>query len=76
MLEAKSTLSKLVDRLERGQDREILIARRGKPVARLTLVGLRSVKKRIGVARGKFVVPGDIDADNEEIGQSFVGSDP
>jgi prevent-host-death family protein len=35
--EAKSHLSELLDRVERGD--EIVITRRGKPIARLTTVG-------------------------------------
>ena len=35
MLEAKSTLSKLVEKVESGAEKEIIIARNGKPAARL-----------------------------------------
>ena len=35
MLEAKSTLSRLVEAIERGEAREIVIARNGRPAARL-----------------------------------------
>jgi len=34
MLEAKSTLSRLVDLIEQGTEREIVIARNGRPAAR------------------------------------------
>lgn len=47
--EAKSSLSWLVDRIERGMEREIIIARNGRPAARL--VPVRSVAdagKRVG----------------------------
>ena len=71
MLEAKSTLSRLVDSLERGREREVIIARHGKPVARLTRMGRGEVGKRIGVAKGKFVVPESIDADNREVARLF-----
>lgn len=73
MLEAKSTLSKLVDSLERGRESEILIARNGKPVARLTRFDHRKAGKRIGVAKGKLVVPENIDADNPRIARWFSG---
>jgi len=34
MLEAKSTLSRLVEAIEQGQEQEIIIARNGRPAAR------------------------------------------
>ena len=71
MLEAKSQLSKLVDALERGLEREIVIARNGKPVARLLPVERCPTPLRIGLARGQFEVPDNIDASNEEIHRLF-----
>ena len=38
MLDAKTNLSRLVEAVESGDESEILIARNGKPVARLTAV--------------------------------------
>jgi len=35
MLEAKSSLSRLVDAIDQGREKEIVIARNGKPVAKL-----------------------------------------
>jgi len=67
MLEAKSTLSRLVDTIERGDEREIIIARDGKPAARLVPFAPARVGKRIGVAKGAFVVPDDIDACNDDV---------
>lgn len=52
MLEAKTNLSKLVEAVESGREREIVIARNGKPVARIT--PLEPVKRRLGIAAGKF----------------------
>ncbi|ABI58904.1 type II toxin-antitoxin system Phd/YefM family antitoxin [Nitrosomonas eutropha] len=37
-LEAKSSLSRLVDAIEQGQEREIIIARNGRPAARLVAI--------------------------------------
>lgn len=39
MLEAKTTLSKLFEAVESGAEREIIIARNGKPAARLVPLG-------------------------------------
>ncbi|MGI2323672.1 MULTISPECIES: type II toxin-antitoxin system Phd/YefM family antitoxin [unclassified Methylococcus] len=72
MLEAKTHLSKLVEQVESGQEQEIVIARNGRPAARLVLIGKApATDKRIGVAKGAFVVPDDIDADNATIAKLF-----
>ncbi|MDR0945513.1 MAG: hypothetical protein LBM66_05040 [Bifidobacteriaceae bacterium] len=74
MLEAKSTLSQLVAALEAGEESEIVIARRGRPAARLTaLAGTGSVARRIGVARGRFTVPDDFGRDDDAIADLFTG---
>ena len=39
MLDAKSTLSRLVDTVESGAEREIIIIRNGKPMAKLVPIG-------------------------------------
>ena len=73
MLQAKSTLSRLVEAVELGQEAEILIARNGRPVARLVPLQASDQGPRIGVAKGLFEVPDDIDAHNDEVAQLFVG---
>lgn len=74
MLEAKSSLSRLVDDVESGREPEIIIARGGRPAARLVpLAPQPSVARRIGVAKGKFVLPESIDTHNEEIAALFHG---
>lgn len=59
MHDAKSNLSRLVEQAAAG--REIIIARDGKPAARL--VALESGRRRIklGIAAGRFAVPDDFD---------------
>jgi len=73
MLEAKTQLSKLVDALEAGRETEIIIARNGRPAARLVPLRQSHVGKRIGVAEGRWFVPDDIDQDNEVIADLFMG---
>lgn len=74
MLEAKTSLSKLVEAVESGAESEIVIARNGKPAARLVPVQPpQDVSKRIGIAKGLFEVPDDFDADNELIRKMFEG---
>lgn len=73
MLQAKSSLSRLVKAIEEGQESEIIIARNGRPAARLVPIHGGSVGKRIGIAKGKFEVPDNIDADNAEVARLFYG---
>lgn len=73
MLEAKTNLSRLVDAIERGAEREIIIARNGKPAARLVPMADSPVEQRIGIARGRFEVPDDIDAHNADVARLFLG---
>jgi len=75
MLEAKTHLSRLVEAIEQGREREIVIARNGRPAARLVPVELAPVERRIGVASGEFEVPDDIDRHNEEVARLFYGDD-
>lgn len=71
MLDAKTRLSSLVDAIETGRESEVIIARNGRPVARLVALESAPTGRRIGIARGKFEIPDDIDKDNEKIGQLF-----
>ncbi len=71
MLDAKSNLSRLVDAVESGAEREIIIARNGRPAARLVPIKPAGAGKRIGIAKGKFTVPDDIDGDNAAIAALF-----
>lgn len=73
MLQAKTALSRLVEAVEQGHEREIVIARNGRPVAKLVPVGGVPSAKRVGVAKGLFVVPDDIDAHNGEVARLFMG---
>ncbi len=77
MLQAKSSLSRLVEAIERGQENEIVIARNGRPAAKLVPVEAAPAGCRIGVAKGKFDVPDDIDQHNEEVARLFLdGKNP
>jgi prevent-host-death family protein len=60
VFEAKTNLSKLVAQAERGE--EIIIARAGKPVARLTQIKPDKPKIRFGGLKGKIWVAEDFDA--------------
>ena len=75
MHEAQTQLSKLVDAIESGRETEITIARDGRPAARLVPVPSKGHVIRLGLAKGRFRVPDDIDRDNEEIAKMFHGED-
>jgi prevent-host-death family protein len=55
MLEAKTYLSRLVDEVERGTEKEIIIARNGRPAVRLVAMNESSGSKiRFGLQAGKY----------------------
>ena len=55
--EAKTHLSKLLERVAMGE--EVIIAKAGKPVAKLVSVERRTKRRTLGSAEGEFVVPDD-----------------
>jgi antitoxin (DNA-binding transcriptional repressor) of toxin-antitoxin stability system len=74
MLQAKTHLSKLVEQIERGQVEEIVLARDGKPVARIVpLAPAPDVSRRLGLAEGQYpdMTLEDFDALNPEIERLF-----
>ena len=73
MFEAKSQLSRLVEAVETGVEQEIIIARNGRPVARLVPITAPATGPRIGIARGKFNVPADINEHDEAIAALLRG---
>lgn len=77
MHEAKTHLSQLVDAVESGAESEIILARNGRPSARIVpMPDAKPVARRpirFGVAEGLFTVPDNIDRDNEEIAKLFYG---
>jgi len=70
ILEAKTSLSRLVAAVESGEEKEIVIARNGRPVARLVPLETRAVRQ-LGLLDGKVNVPEDFDALNDEVGKMF-----
>lgn len=71
--EAKTHLSSLIERAERGED--VVIARAGRPVVRL--VAIRTADRVLGADRGRFVVPDDFDAPlPDDVLAAFLGESP
>ncbi len=73
--EAKTNLSRLIADVESGRESEIVIARNGKPAARLVRVNTEPIGKRLGIAKSLFKSPDDIDGANEYIERLFNGGD-
>ncbi len=67
--QTKTHLSKLVEEVEGGE--EVIIARAGRPVARLVPL---QPPRRLGLLRGRLAVPEDFDAPlPEEVLAAFEG---
>ena len=77
MFEAKTTLSKLVADLEAGVVSEVIIARNGRPAARLLPLEAPTAdrSRRIGVARGRFEAPAQhgSSAIDDQVARVFEG---
>ena len=77
MLEATIHLSRMVADLEDRRVDEIIIARHGRPVARLKAYREEETAdgppQRIGVAEGVFDVPADIDSPYGDMSRLFNG---
>jgi prevent-host-death family protein len=58
--EAKTHLSRLVEQAAAGK--EIVIAKAGKPLARLVPLALPIRVKKLGLLKGQFKVPDDFNA--------------
>jgi prevent-host-death family protein len=73
--EAKATLSKLVERVLEGE--EIVIARSGRPVARLVPFESDTSPRDLaqGIWRGKVWMADDFDDLPPELAAAFVGDD-
>ena len=69
--QAKTQLSKLIEQVALG--REVIIAKAGKPVARLVAYKEEKKPRKLGLLKGKIFIPDDFDEENEEINKMFYG---
>lgn len=67
--EAKSRLSQLIEKAERGE--EVIIARAGKPVAKIVPYDAKAKTRRGGQWRGKIRIADDFDELPEDIAEAF-----
>ena len=58
--EAKTHLSRLLEAAQRGE--EIIIAKAGKPIAKLGPIETPHVERKFGVLKGKITIASDFDA--------------
>ena len=72
MHEAKTHLSRLVDRVAKGE--KIIIGKAGKPVALLSPYEPDSSPRTPGSLKGRVWVSDNFDDSNEEIAELFEGS--
>jgi prevent-host-death family protein len=63
--EAKTQLSKLLAQAEAGD--EIVIARHGKPIARLVPLQRTAIPRQLGSLRGKIWMSSDFDESDHEL---------
>ncbi len=78
MLDAKTHLSKLVGDVESGAVEEVIIARNGKPAAKLVPIGkARSSGKRLGLLKGRFKAMSleEFNASDEAVAALFGGQE-
>lgn len=67
--DAKTNLSKLLERVERGE--EIVIARAGTPIARLCPIAPRPRRRRLGKYAGQIEIADDFDRLPDDIAAAF-----
>ncbi len=58
--EAKTHLSRLVEDVAAGE--EVIIAKAGRPVARLVALEKPAGRRKLGILAGEMVIPDDFDA--------------
>ena len=70
--EAKTHLSRIIDEVAGGE--EVVIARAGRPVAKLVPLEPARRKRQLGLLDGKFSIPEDFDTmASDEIAALFEG---
>ena len=70
--EAKTRLSQLVERAAAGED--VVIARAGRPIARLPRLQRPARKRRLGLLRGRLRIPDDFNRPlPEDVVRAFAG---
>jgi prevent-host-death family protein len=71
--EAKTQLSRLVDRAAKGES--FVIAKAGKPLVKVTAIDTPAEPRRMGFLEGEIEVPADFDRMGEREIAALFGSD-
>ena len=71
LFDVKTHLSRIVEDLVAGKEDAVIVSRHGKPVVKILPVAKAETGKRIGVARGRFKVPDNIDAPDSAVAALF-----
>jgi prevent-host-death family protein len=71
--EAKTQLSKLVDRAAKGEP--FIIAKAGKPLVKVVALDAPTTPRRLGFMEGQFEVPDDFDRMGQEEIEKLFGID-
>jgi len=71
--EAKTNLSKLIEKTKEGED--IIIAKAGKPVAKLVEYKEKAKFRKSGLLKGKIFVSDEFNDEDEEINKLFYDGD-
>ena len=69
--EAKTNLSKLIEQVLQGK--EVIIAKAGKPVAKIVKFQKPTKKSSYGILKGKIWMSDDFNEEDEEINKMFYG---
>ena len=69
--QAKTNLSKLIEKTLNGED--IIIAKAGKPVAKLIAYKEKLKPRKLGLLKGKIFVPDNFNDEDKEINKLFYG---
>ena len=71
--QAKTNLSKLIEKVSNGE--EVVIAKAGKPVAKLVAYKKKLKPRKFGLWKGKVFVPENFNDEDEEINKLFYEGD-
>ena len=70
--DVKTNFSKYIELLEKGQEKENVVSRYGKKIARITLYKEEKIIKRLGAANGRLKkMPFSLEDPDGEIAKSF-----
>jgi prevent-host-death family protein len=72
--EAKTQLSRLIDRAVHGES--FVIAKAGKPLVKVTALGVPATPQRLGFLAGQIEVPDDFDRMGAAEIEALLGGDP